>query len=353
MLDMRLRKWANDNDVLNENQFGFVKGKSTVDCIFVLTSIIDKIIRKENKKIYCSFIDFKKCFDYVYRNGVWYKLIQQGVSSKMVKMLQSMYYAVKSCVRVNGVLTDYFDSYMGVKQGEPLSPLLFVFFVNDMYQSLQTDNADVFTLEEIQIYLLLFVDDTVLFSYSKEDLQTLLDKLHSYCINWGISVNTDKTVSMVFKKGTRPENVDVFYNRIKLKNVSNFTYLGVTLSFNGSFYRAQKALANQAYKSLFGLNNLFDMISLDVTEKIKLFDTMVSPILSYGSEVWGFHTAPDIENVHLTFLKQQLGVHSRTCNNAVYGEYGRFPLLTLRRIRIIKYWIKITKCPNSLMYKMM
>ena len=353
MLDMRLRQWANDNNVLNENQFGFVKGKGTVDCIYVLTSIIDKIIRKENKKLYCSFVDFKKCFDYVYRNGIWCKLIQQGVSSKMVKMLQSMYNSVKSCVRVNGVLSDYFDSYMGVKQGEPLSPLLFVFFVNDMYKSFQGDDNDIFTLDEIQIFLLLFADDTVLFSYTKEGLQRLLNNMFSYCTQWGITVNTDKTVTMVFKKGTRPENFDVFYNGIKLTSVSYFTYLGVTLSFNGSFYRAQKALASQALKSLYSLNSLFDTIPLDISEKIKLFDSMVSPILSYGSEVWGFHISPDIENVHIKFLKQLLGVNSRTCKNSVYGEFGRYPLLVLRRIKIIKYWLRIKQCPNSIMYKLM
>ena len=45
LIDTRLRKWANDNNVLLDNQVGFVKGKSTVDCIFVLTSIIDKIVK--------------------------------------------------------------------------------------------------------------------------------------------------------------------------------------------------------------------------------------------------------------------------------------------------------------------
>ena len=51
VIDTRLRKWANDNNVLHDNQFGFVKGKSTVDCIFVLTSIIDKTCETREKEI--------------------------------------------------------------------------------------------------------------------------------------------------------------------------------------------------------------------------------------------------------------------------------------------------------------
>jgi len=353
MIDIRLRKWADNNNILNNTQFGFVKGRSTVDCIFVLTSVINKVLRHENRKLYSSFIDFKKCFDYVYRNGIWFKLIQQGVSSKIVKTLQSMYDKVKSCVRVNGSLTEFFDSYMGVKQGEPLSPLLFIFFINDMYTYLQTDSEEYFSIDELQIYLLLFADDTVLFSYSKAGLQILLNKLYRYCHNWGITVNTDKTVCMVFKKGNRVENFEMFYNVTKLKVVETFTYLGLTLSSNGNFYKAQKNLSNQALKALYSLNSLFDYMPLDISDRLKLFDSLVSPILNYSSEVWGFHLAGDVENIHLKFLKRNLRVHSKTCNAAVYGEFARFPLIVIRKIRIIKYWCRILKSPNTLMFKLM
>ena len=57
----------------------------------------------------------------------------------MVHMLKAIYESVKSCVRVNGKLRDHFDTYMGVKQGDPLSPLLFIFFINDMSAKLEND----------------------------------------------------------------------------------------------------------------------------------------------------------------------------------------------------------------------
>ena len=55
LIDTRLRKWANDNNVLHDNQFGFVIGKSTVDCIFVLTPITGKIVKHEKRKFVCRF----------------------------------------------------------------------------------------------------------------------------------------------------------------------------------------------------------------------------------------------------------------------------------------------------------
>ena len=50
LLDNRLRKWAENNDVIHDCQFGFRKQRSTVDCIFILTCIIEKVNNREKKK---------------------------------------------------------------------------------------------------------------------------------------------------------------------------------------------------------------------------------------------------------------------------------------------------------------
>ena len=71
----------------------------------------------------------------------------------------------------------------------------------------------------------------------------------------------------------------------------------------------------------------------------------------YGSEIWGFHKANDVEKVHVRFLKQILGVRLQTSNITVYGELGRFPLVILRKINILKYWYKILASQDSLLYK--
>ena len=52
-----------------------------------------------------------------------------------------------------------------------------------------------------------------------------------------------------------------------------------------NFFKLQKSLAEQANKALFSLNKLFDKVSLNITEKLKLFDSVVLPILNYGCEI--------------------------------------------------------------------
>ena len=58
LLDNRLRKWIESNNILTESQFRFRQNKSTVDCIFVLQSIIQRVIQHEKRKLYCAFIAF-------------------------------------------------------------------------------------------------------------------------------------------------------------------------------------------------------------------------------------------------------------------------------------------------------
>lgn len=147
-----------------------------------------------------------------------------------------MYESVKVCMRPLHTLSDFFDSHVGVKQGEPLSPLLFIIFINDIASDIANTNISAHTITQIQIYMLLFADDTVLFAESQKDMQALLDKLYQYCCKWYISVNIDKTKTMVFKSGNRHENVVLRYAGSLLTNVKSFTYLGLTLSSNGKFY---------------------------------------------------------------------------------------------------------------------
>ena len=61
------------------------------------------------------------------------------------------------------------------------------------------------------------------------------------------------------------------------------------------------------------------------------------PVLLYGSKVWGFHNALDVERVHLSFCKIGLYVKSSTANYFIYVELGRFPLQITNKIRILKY----------------
>ena len=79
-----------------------------MDAIFLLKAFIDKQLSTK-KKLYCCYIDLMKCYDSIYRNGLWYKLIKSGINGRLLKIIRSMYDEVKLCVRHMGTLSDFFN----------------------------------------------------------------------------------------------------------------------------------------------------------------------------------------------------------------------------------------------------
>ena len=335
----RLTKWSTKQEKISKQQFGFQKGKSVVDCVFLLQSIISKVL-SSGEKLYCVFIDYKKCFDKIDRTYLWHKLLLENVSCKFVKAIKAMYTTVKLCIRYKSSFSQFFTSHIGLKQGDPSSPLLFMLFVNDIVNNINVDLNGVFTINELKLFLILFADDQVVFAKSPQTLQSMLIDIENYCETWRLKINTSKTKAMIFEKGRRT-HYDFYIYITVIDVVDSFKYLGITLFKNGNWYRSQKTIAQHASFALYNLFTVFKDIELPASQKCKLFDTLVGSILNFGAEVWGMHEASDIEVIHNKCLRRLLGVKKSTNLSALYGETGRVPLFVFRKIIMIKYWIKI------------
>ena len=102
--------------MLCDEKNGFRKGRSTIDHVSSLTNIIET--RKKHKlATFCEFIDFRKASDFIDRSLLWDKLKSKGFQGNMLHAIQSLYKSVSSCVRINGLTTEWFDVNCGLKQG--------------------------------------------------------------------------------------------------------------------------------------------------------------------------------------------------------------------------------------------
>ena len=237
-----------------------------------------------------------------------------------------------------------FMSNCGLLQGESTSPILFSLFINDL--ELFLDNSQIgTTIQGLCMKLLMFADDAAIFSETREGLQAGLDNLHSFCSKWGLIVNVNKTKVVVFRKGGKLSSKDVWYYGNKLvETVPSLKYLGFNLSSSGSFANCIQDLTTSARRALFGIKCCLDKYpELPPALQLKLFNRLIEPILSYGGVVWGLSKADPIEKLHLSFLKNILGVKSSTPNCFVYGELGVFPLFLKRQVSVIKYWLKLIR----------
>jgi len=126
-MNMRLTSYLEQNDMLADEQNGFRKKRSCEDYVFTLNSII-----KNNKQVFTAYIDLRRCFDYIDRDMLLYKLLLNKIDGKLYNSIKNIYSSTVSTIRINNKLTDWFDCATGVKQGCNLSPTLFAIFANDL-----------------------------------------------------------------------------------------------------------------------------------------------------------------------------------------------------------------------------
>ena len=149
----------------------------------------------KKKRLYYCFVDYSKAFDTVNRAALWSKLLAKGIGGKLIKSIYSMYNNAKSCISISGKTSGYFACKTGVRQGENLSPLLFLIFLSDLgdylstkYNGLLFINNNISDLSNdinldtyLKLYVLLYADDTVILAESPRELQLALYAMDQYC----------------------------------------------------------------------------------------------------------------------------------------------------------------------------
>ena len=154
-----------------------------------------------------------------------------------------------------------------------------------------------------------------------------------------------KSKIKIFEKGNKPVHYTFYLYGNEIEVVSSFKYLGVVFLKNANWYRTQKCISDQANLQLHRLFCVFQEIELPFSQK--LFDTLVTPILNYGSEVWGMHDGKNIENVHIQFCRRILNVRNSTNILSLYGV-----VVVMRKLNVIKYWIELLKQENRSVTRM-
>lgn len=178
------------------NQLGFTKGAQTYDHILTMQTIASKYKRLKKKKVYAIFVDFRKAFDSVCRQALFYKLANNGITGKFYNVLRAMYSNSIAQIKLSGHLSNKFKVLKGTEQGHPLSPDLFKLFLCDLSELLNFENCP--KLNDLLISHLLWADDLILLSLDPVTAQLQINKLAEYCNTWGLEINKLKTKAVIF-----------------------------------------------------------------------------------------------------------------------------------------------------------
>jgi len=357
ILNIRLCQLIDKDKLIAPSQIGFTKKKRTSDHIFVLKAIIEEA-KAHRKPIFACFVDLKKAFDTVWRDGLLFKLISNhNLDPKFVRLIKAMYSDVSSCVKINNSTSEYFKLAIGLRQGCTLSPQLFNLYIDDLSRLLDQVIADPVVLNSQKITSLMYADDMVILSHSQTDLQKGLYLLETYCNKWQLEVNISKTKIMVFNQQIK--DTQLKYQDKPLEIVHEFTYLGIKFDKSGSFNCAKKELAKKAQRAYFHIKSVINKDGNPIPKlSIKLFDSLVKPILLYCSEVWGgfgqrriqnqlplftkimFNDCTPHEKLNIQLCKQTLKIPKRASNIGARAELGRIPISKSIIVAVLKYYAR-------------
>jgi hypothetical protein len=242
-LNLRLTAWSDTTGIRATGQAGFRRGFRTSDHAFTLRTIIE-IHRAADKGLYCCFVDFKKAYDCIPRDKLWEKLKTRGLTGWLLRAIQTLYANTPVCVRLNGGFSATFPAMVGLRQGCPLSPLLFGLYIDDLEPLvLQNLSSDLPLFGTRLIPPLLYADDLVLISTTPGGLQAQLDTLQTFAATWGLTVNLKKTEIVVFKGS---KNHIWTLNSLPVPISDSFVYLGHHFAGSGSLSTAGNLRASRA-----------------------------------------------------------------------------------------------------------
>lgn len=343
LLYARIEKYCSTHRLVCEEQGGYKKGRWTIDNAFNLYCQIKVALSKKNGHLYVLFIDFSKCFDMISRNGLWYKLVKAGLSKKCIQVLKAIYSKVIMHLKYGDEVGDEISSRIGLKQGCPLSGILYTLYSSDCVEAL-CDGLD--PVNKNSTYgTLMFADDTAIFARNAQTMKVLVKNLEQYTSKWGFNVNMEKTKMVLFRsKKLNPDNllVNFTFRNERIAYEDTYRYLGLNFHYTGLWTNhIQENLSKGNRLSLVLREKVKKISGLPTKDTVDLFKSCVQSSIIYGCEIWGTTSIGSLETIQTRFAKIILGVRKTTPNCGALSELGLLPYRHFMVYRIIKYWLRL------------
>ncbi|KAK3518183.1 hypothetical protein QTP70_033879 [Hemibagrus guttatus] len=299
--------------------------RGTLDQLYTLRKVLEGLWEFA-QPVHMCFVDLEKAFDHVPGGILWEVLWEYGVHGPLLRAVRSLYNW--SLVRIVSCKSDMFPVNVGHQQGCPLSPVLFIAFMDRISRCSQ--GLEGVRFGDHRISLLLFADYVLVLAPSSLDLQHALGHFSAECEAAGLRVSTSKSEAMVIDRKKVACTLQV--GGEFLPQVKEFKYLRVLFMSDGRMDReidrrigAAAAVMQSMYRSV--------VVKKELSRKVKfsVYQSIYVPTLTYGHELWVMtkRIRSRIQAAEMSFLRRVAGhsLRDRVRSSVTREELGVKPLL--------------------------
>ena len=319
-------KFMQDNKLFSSKQYGFISGRSTSLQLLTMLEEWTKAL-DEGLSVDCIYMDYRKAFDTVPHKRLLGKLKSYGFTDQIIGWITSFLIGRIQKVTINNQDSKWSSVDSGIPQGLVLGPILFVIYINDLPD-----------IVDSQIYL--FADDTKIFraitnKKDQEILQKDLNTMNNWSDTWLLRFHADKCKHMNINRNfTNREQTthDYKLNDTILQTVEEEKDIGVTIDNQLKFDRHISEKIAKADSMAALIRRTFEHLNNETF--VPLYKALVRSQLDYAHSVWApykIEHIEEIEKVQRRATKRLPGMSSLSYEDRL--KKLKLPTLAYRRLR--------------------
>ena len=319
-----ISQYLKQHSIITEFQSGFQSGDSTINQLVYLYNEFSKAL-DENKEVRVVFLDISKAFDRVWHWGLLTKLTAVGFSKNMTDWFHSYLTNREQRVCIRGVSSSWQKINAGVPQGSILGPTLFIIFINDIVNRINSNTR-------------LFADDTILYKVLNQpisagiELNTDLTNITNWASEWLVNFQPLKTKSLIIsRKRNKTDHPILTMNQTQIDEVKQHKHLGIVLSDDLTWTNHIESISSKAWKRI-GLLRRYKYL-LDRASLQKMYTSFIRPLLEYGDIIWDNSSAANkraLENIQVEALRITTG-GTKVCSIQKLYDDSKWETLQTRR----------------------
>ena len=265
---------------LDENQYGFRKGKSTAQPLFILRRT-QEIQEEAALEYHLLLLDWEKAFDKVLQDRMTKAIKSLGIPNKIINVINEIYREPNYTIVDKDTTTDPRIQRAGIRQGCPLSPYLFVMLMAVIMYGVEKglSEQELGTVENSKLHKqvsgkLLYADDTIIMAQKAEAVEIIEAESHKYALklNQGkcIQIQTNATHRIHFRQG----------NTVPIQTQAD--YLGGKIKNTGDHKPELQHIISATWKTVRRLDLLWGKPRASIKWKIRVYDAVIVTKLMYG-----------------------------------------------------------------------